>query len=114
MLASAATFTGVKVVAKATAKTTVAKRAACVTRAGQYDDELLETAVRATTRRGRGDGAVMRARRARDGAMRARVVGKNIFASNARARGGGGGARATGEGGAPARWRDRIGLFGRG
>ena len=51
MLASASTFTGVKVVAKATAKTTVAKRAACVTRAGQYDDELLETAVRATTRR---------------------------------------------------------------
>ena len=46
MLASASTFTGVKVVAKATAKTTVAKRAACVTRAGQYDDELLETAVR--------------------------------------------------------------------
>ena len=48
MLASASTFTGVKVVAKATAKTTVAKR---VTHAGQYDDELLETAVRATTRR---------------------------------------------------------------
>jgi hypothetical protein len=55
MLASASTFTGVKVVAKATAKTTVAKRAACVTRAGQYDDELLETAVRRrrdATRRG--------------------------------------------------------------
>jgi fructose-bisphosphate aldolase class I len=48
MLASASTFTGVKVVAKATAKTTVAKRAACVTRAGQYDDELLETATNMT------------------------------------------------------------------
>jgi len=45
MLASASTFTGVKVAAKATVAKT-ARRANVVTRAGQYDDELLETAVR--------------------------------------------------------------------
>lgn len=47
MLASSASttaFTGVKVVSKTTART--AKRAVAA-RAGQYDDELLETAVRA-------------------------------------------------------------------
>jgi len=43
MLASASTFTGVKVAAKATVAKT-ARRANVVTRAGQYDDELLETA----------------------------------------------------------------------
>jgi hypothetical protein len=51
MLASSVSttaFTGVKVVSKTTART--AKRAVAA-RAGQYDDELLETAVRATTRR---------------------------------------------------------------
>ena len=45
MLASASTFTGVKVAAKATVAKT-ARRANVVTRAGQYDDELLQTAVR--------------------------------------------------------------------
>ena len=108
MLASASTFTGVKVVAKATAKTTVAKRAACVTRAGQYDDELLETAVRATTRRdATRDDAMTRgcARDARGNpAMRAGVGMENIFASNARGRGGRGG-RAR-RGGATARRRE--------
>ena len=115
MLASASTFTGVKVVAKATAKTTVAKRAACVTRAGQYDDELLETAVRATTRRdaGRRDDAVMRARRAREsGDARGSWDGKYFRVERARARRSGG-ARASG-GGDGATARDRIGLFGRG
>jgi hypothetical protein len=46
MLATASTtYAGVKVAAKTT---TVAKRANVITRAGQYDDELLQTAVRAS------------------------------------------------------------------
>jgi hypothetical protein len=47
MLATASTtYAGVKVAAKTT---TVAKRANVITRAGQYDDELLQTAVRASS-----------------------------------------------------------------
>ena len=42
-LTSASAFVGTKVVSKTTV---VAKRSAVVTRAGKYDDELLQTAVR--------------------------------------------------------------------
>ena len=64
MLATASTtYAGAKVAAKTT---TVTKRANVITRAGQYDDELLQTAVRASFAKASSSKASSKASRGRD------------------------------------------------